>query len=194
MKKYYGLAVAAVMFLSGCALKEAPPLNYYSLDIGKMPVVEHSKYRNKVLKVAYPKPLTEKLTDRISFSYSSSDRGIYQNSQWSNTLEKLLEGNIIAALQQSRLFKAVLPYSSTAGVDLRLESMIYDFSHHVRGDASYAVVSIEFALIDTHTGKLIKTKRFSYRENTRTTDAKGYVEASNIILHRMGKDLINWLK
>jgi cholesterol transport system auxiliary component len=194
MKKYYGLAVAAVMFLSGCALKEAPPLNYYSLDIGKMPVVEHSKYRNKVLKVAYPKPLTEKLTDRISFSYSSSDRGIYQNSQWSNTLEKLLEGNIIAALQQSRLFKAVLPYSSTAGVDLRLESMIYDFSHHVRGDASYAVVSIEFALIDTHTGKLIKTKRFSYRENTRTTNAKGYVEASNIILHRMGKDLINWLK
>jgi cholesterol transport system auxiliary component len=194
MKRYYGLAVTAALLLSGCALKEAPPMNYYSLTIGNIPVVQHSKYQNKVLKVSYPKPLTEKLTDRISFSYSSSDRGVYQNSQWSNTLEKLLEGNIITALQQSRLFKAVLPYSSTAGVDLRLESMIYDFSHHVRGDASYAVVSMEFALIDTHTGMLIKTKRFSYREDTHTTDARGYVEASNKILHRLGVDLITWLK
>jgi cholesterol transport system auxiliary component len=192
--KNYGLAVAAALFVSGCAMKEAPPMNYYSLKISDVPVVTHSKYRNKVLKVSYPKPLTEKLTDKISFSYSSSDRGVYQNSQWSNTLENLIEGNIITALQQSRLFKAVLPYSSTAGVDLRLESMIYDFSHHVRGDASYAVVSIEFALIDTYTGKLIKTKRFSYREDTRTTDAKGYVEASNKILHRLGVDLITWLK
>jgi cholesterol transport system auxiliary component len=194
MKRYYGLVVAAGLLLSGCALKEAPPMSYYSLNIGDVPVVEHSKYRDKVLKVAYPKPLTEKLTDKISFSYSSRDRGVYQNSQWSNTLEKLVEGNIITALQQSRLFKAVLPYSSTAGVDFRLESMIYDFSHHVRGDASYAVVSIEFALIDTYTGKLVKTKRFSYREDTPTTDARGYVEASNKILHRLAHDLIIWLK
>jgi len=194
MRRDYGMVVAAALFLGGCTLKEAPPLNYYSLNIGKVPFVVHSKYRSRVLKVAYPKPLTEKLTDRISFSYSSSDKGVYRNSQWSNTLGKLLEGNIIAALQQSRLFKAVLPYSSTAGIDLRLESMIYDFSHHVRGDASYAVVSMEFALIDTHTGKLIKTKRFSYREDTRTADARGYVEASNKILHRLGVDLVTWLK
>jgi len=194
MKIYYSLLAVIALGLSGCALKETPPMNYYSLDIGKMPVVQHSKYATKVLKVSYPKPLTQKLTDRIRFSYSSSDRGVYQNSQWSNTLEKLIEGNIITALQQSRLFKAVLPYSSTAGDDLRLESMIYDFSHHVRGNESYAVVSIEFALIDTHTGQLIRTKRFSYREETRTTNAKGYVEATNKILHRLGVDLINWFK
>ena len=68
MKYYLSMFVTLLFVLSGCALKEAPPMNYYSLHIGKMPVVQHSKYANKVLKVSYPKPLTEKLTDRIRFS------------------------------------------------------------------------------------------------------------------------------
>jgi len=188
------ILVGAALLLSGCALKEAPPMKNYTLDAGTVSAVERGKYRDKVLKVSYPQVLKEKVTDKMSFSYSSSDRGVYVNSQWSNNLEKLIEGNIIAVLQQSRLFKAVLPYASTAGEDLRLESMIYDFSHHIRGDASYAVVSIQFALIDTETGRLIKTKRFSYRENTPTVDAQGYAQATNRALHRLSVDLIAWLK
>jgi len=182
------------LLLSGCAMKEAPPMKNYTLDAGNVPVVKAGKYRTKVLKVSYPQTLKEKITDKMSFSYSSSDRGVYVNSQWSNNLEKLIEGNIIAVLQQSGLFKAVLPYASTAGEDLRLESMIYDFSHHVRGDDSYAVISIQFALIDTDTGRLIKTKRFSYREDTPTVDAKGYAQAANKAFERLSNDLILWLK
>jgi cholesterol transport system auxiliary component len=186
--------VVGMLLLSGCAVKEAPPIKNYTLDAGSVPVVQISKYKNKVLKVSYPQTLKEKITDKMCFSYSSSDRGVYLNSQWSNNLEKLIGGNIITILQKSRLFKAVLPYASTAGEDLRLESMIYDFSHHIRGDASYAVISIQFALIDTDTGRLIKTKRFSYREDTPTMDAAGYAKATNKALHRLSRDLVNWLK
>jgi cholesterol transport system auxiliary component len=183
-----------LLALGGCAMKEAPPLKSYTLDAGKIPAIATQKYRNKVLKVSYPQTLKEPVTDRIAFSYSSSDRGYYQNSQWSNDLGKLLQGSIIETLQRSRIFKAVLPYASTAGEDLRLESTIYDFSHHIRGDASYAVVSVGFSLIDTQTGKLIRTKRFSYREPTPTVNAQGYVMATNRALHRLSLDLIRWLQ
>ncbi len=182
------------LFLSGCALKEAPPMKQYTLNAGNVPTVQSSKYRTKVLKVSYPQTLKEKVTDKMCFSYSSSDRGVYVNSQWSNNLEKLIEGNIITVLQQSGLFKAVLPYASTAGEYLRLESMIYDFSHHVRGDDSYAVISIQFTLIDSDTGRLIKTKRFSYREDTLTVDAQGYAQATNKAFGRLSTDLVLWLK
>ena len=174
-------------------MKEAAPIKIYTLNAGKAPVASTNKYRTKVLKVSFPQTLKEKITEKMRFSYSSSDYGVYQNSEWSNSLEKLVHGSVIEALQESRLFKAVLPYASTASEDLRLESIIYDLSHHIRGEDSYAVVSIEFSLINSDTGNLIKTTRLSYREDTPTVNAKGYVEATNRAMAKLTKDLIVWL-
>ena len=188
------LFTVVVLLSAGCAFKQAAPMKTYTIDAGEVPKVTSAIYKDKVLKVSYPQTLKEKMTDRMSFSYSSSDRGVYQNSEWSNAVEKLVQGSVIEILQQSGMFKAVLPYASTAGEDYRLESLIYDFSHHIRGDDSYAVVSIAFSLIDTHTGKLVKTKRFSYKEETPTVDASGYVAATNVAMHRLANDLVQWLK
>ena len=193
MKMRYGTGLVLALLLAGCTPKSTP-VTYYTLEAGPVTPVTHSAYRNRVLKVSYPMAVKEKVTDKMHFSYSFKDSGTYQNSQWSNNLGKLLEGVIIAALEQSRIFKAVLPYASTVNADYRLEPLIYDFSHHVRGDASYAVVSIQFSLIDTNSGKLLKTKRFSYREPTPTVDANGYAVATNRIMTRMTDDLVAWLK
>jgi len=196
MKHRYGLALVLMVLLimSGCALKEAAPMKIYTLDAGDVSPVVSSRYKKSVLKVSYPQTLKEKMSDKMCFSYSSSDRGVYLNSEWSNAVEKLVQGSVIEILQQSRLFKAVLPYASTAGEDYRLESMIYDFSHHLRGDDSYAIVSIEFTLVDSYTGKLVKSRRFSYKEPTPTVDASGYVIATNKAMHRLAHDLVLWLK
>jgi cholesterol transport system auxiliary component len=191
-KKFF--LIVSLFVLSGCSLKEAAPLKVYTLDSGNVTPVAYSNYRNKTIKVSYPQTLKEKLTNGMAYSYSSSERGEYLNSQWSNNAGKLIQGNIIQVLVQSRIFKAVLPYESTAGEDLRLESTVFAFSHHVRGEASYAIVSIQFSLINTDSGKLIKTKRFSYRENTQTLDARGYVEATNRAMARLSRDLVEWLR
>ena len=192
IKKFFLLV--SLLILSGCSIKEAAPLKVYTLDAGSVSSVSHSNHRWQTIKVSYPQALKDTLTNGMAYSYSSSERGVYQNSQWSNNAGKLLQGNIIQILTQSRIFKAVLPYESTAGEDLRLESIVFDFSHHVRGDSSYAVVSIQFNLINTDSGKLIKTKRFSYKENTQTLDARGYVEATNRAMTRLSRDLVEWLR
>ncbi len=191
-KKFF--LIVSLFVLSGCSLKEAAPLKVYTLNSGTVAPVSHSKHRHQTIKVSYPQALKEKLSNGMSYSYSSSERGEYQNSQWSNNAGKLIQGNIIQILVQSRIFKAVLPYESTAGEDLRLESTVFDFSHHVRGEASYAIVSIQFNLINTNSGKLIKTKRFTYKENTQTLDARGYVEATNRAMVRLSRDLVVWLR
>jgi len=192
MKKV--LIVVTLLLLAGCSMKEAEPLKVYTFSLKNISPIPHSAHRAQTIKVAYPQTAKEKLTAKMSYSYSSSERGYYQNSKWSNNLGKLLQGSVMEALTESRLFKAVLPYESTAEEDLRLEATIFDFSHHVRGNASYAVISIQFSLIDTDSGKLIKTKRFSDREDTVTTDAKGYVEATNRAMERVVNDLVAWLR
>lgn len=175
-------------------MKEAPVMKTYTLVVPTVTPLASSPYKNKVLKVSYPLILKEKLNDKMHYSYSLSDRGVYLNSRWSNDLGKLLQGSMIHVLTQSRLFKVVLPFASNVEEGLRLESSIFDFSHHVRGEASYAIVSIQYTLMNAQTGKLIKTKRFSYKEHTTTTDARGYVEATNKIMSRLSRDLLVWLR
>jgi len=186
--------IVSLFVLSGCSLKEAAPLKVYTLDAGNISPVNYSDHRHQTIKISYPQSLKDRLTNGMSYSYSGSERGEYENSKWSNNVGKLIQGNIIQILVQSRTFKAVLPYASTAGEDLRLESTVFDFSHHIRGEASYAIVSIQFNLINTDSGKLIKTKRFSYKKNTQTLDARGYVEATNRAMVRLSRDLVAWLR
>ncbi|WP_294950868.1 ABC-type transport auxiliary lipoprotein family protein [Sulfurovum sp.] len=190
----YIMLVLSFFLLSGCSFKEAPVMKVYSLLIPHVSPVSGGEYRNKILKVSYPVGLGEKLTDGMLYSYSLSDSGEYLNSRWSNNIGRLLQGSMIQILSQSRLFKVVVPYTSNIEENLRLESTIFDFSHHVRGKASYAVVSIQFTLTNAETGKLLKVKRFSYRENTPTIDAKGYAEATNRIMVKLSRDLVRWLK
>lgn len=166
----------------------------YSFVVPSVSPVSHARYRNKILKVSYPIALSEKQTDDMYYSYSLSERGAYLNSRWANNVGRMLQGTVIQVLSEAKLFKVVVPFSSDVEENMRLESTVFDFSHHVRGEASYAVVSIQFTLMNAETGKLVKARRFSYREPTTTTNAKGYAEATNRIIVKLSHDLIEWLR
>lgn len=193
MYKRWMAAGAALLMLAGCVGREAPPVTYYVLEVPQVTKAAYSPYKTKVVKVAFPESLRESISDRMLYSYSAQDRGSYLNSRWANNLGKMLQGVLIETLERSGAFKAVLPYSSTATEDVRIEPFIYDISHHIRGDRSVAVVSVEISVIDTYTGKLIKTRRFRYEEPTPTVDARGYVTATNRILKRFSRDVLRFL-
>jgi len=53
---------------------------------------------------------------------------------------------------------------------------------------------MQFTLIDGDTGKLLKSKKFSYKEPTLSLDAEGYVIATNRVLNRLSQDLLLWIK
>ena len=194
MRKIKPLAYAVIVTgLLGCSTKE-PAMKVYSLDVTPVNVVQSSTYKSKSIKVIYPQALKNKITQKMHFSYSSIDRGTYQNSEWSNNMSRLLQGTFIEVLDESRLFKAVLSDTSTAREDYRLETNIFAFEHRVRGSKSHAVVSIQFNLISAETGRMAKSKRFSYIEITPTIDAKGYVTATNRAVSKLSKDLVVWLR
>ena len=188
------ITVVMVLIMAvGCSSK-VTPLKSYTLQTPQTKNMSHPAFKNKSIMVMQPQSLKEKLSQKMYFSYSPAEQGAYLNSRWSNDLGKLVQGTLIDILQGSGMFKGVISYASTAKADYRLESTVYDFSHHVRGQSSHAIVSIDFALVSTDTGKLIKSKRFSYMEETPTVDAEGYVTASNKALERLSNDLLMWLK
>jgi len=188
----YVAPLALVMTLVGCT--QAPTMKIYSLEVPKVEAMTTSSYKNKVVKVTFPYSLREQMSEKMNFSYSDSDYGTYLNSEWSNNMSKLLQGTIIDILSNSKVFKAVLADNSTLKENYRLESNIFSFEHRVRGKESYADVSMQFTLIDADTGKLVKSKRFSYTEPTPSVDAQGYAKATNRVMRRLGKDLVAWIK
>lgn len=191
MSRVYSLVFA--LLLVGCTTKQ-PPLEYYTIEAPSIKPITFSKYKTKVLKVLYPQSLGIPLGEKMQFSYSAQERGVYQKSQWSTAIMKLLEGVVIETLEESKLFKAVTTYSSTATEDYRLESKVFAFSHRVRGSISEAVVSIDFTLVDASHAKLLKSKRFTYVIPTKSMDAQGYAEATNKAIGRLGQALVVWLK
>ena len=176
------------------ACTKAPALKVYTLQVPQIKAQSSSRFKHKVIKVSYPQSLREQMSQKMNFSYSMNDRGTYQNSEWSNHISKLLQGTIIDVLEHAKVFKAVVSNSSTLKENYRLESNIFAFEHRVRGTQSHAVISVQFTLINADTGRLVKSKRFSYRETTSSIDAQGYATATNIAIARLSKDLLIWLK
>ena len=184
--------LSLIVAITACT--KAPALKVYTLQVPQVKVQNSSTFKHKVIKVSYPQSLREQMSQKMNFSYSMNDRGTYQNSEWSNHMSKLLQGTIIDVLEHSKVFKAVVSDSSTLKENYRLESNIFAFEHRVRGTQSHAVISVQFTLINADTGKLVKSKRFSYREETSSIDAQGYAKATNVAIARLSKDLLDWLK
>jgi len=169
-------------------------LKVYSLNVPSVGMVQSSSYRSKNVKVTYPQSLREQMSQKMNFSYSINDRGTYQNSEWSNDMSKLLQGTFIEVLDSAKLFKVVLSDTTTLKENYRLESNVFAFEHSVRGTQSHAIISVQFTLINADTGKLVKSKRFSYREETPSVDAKGYAKATNVAITKLSQDLVGWLR
>jgi cholesterol transport system auxiliary component len=189
----YILWILIFLSLQGCSIKESS-MKVYTLDGNTDFKAYSNRFKNKIIKVSYPQSLKEKMSQNMQFSYSDLEQGSYQNSEWSNNLGQLLQGIFIQTLQQSGLFKGVTSYTSIMQEDYRLESTVFDFSHRVRGSASHAFVTVQFSLIETDSGKMVKSKLFNYAVPTTTTDANGYVNATNIAISRLNRDLIAWLE
>lgn len=185
------LSILIIISLWGCS--KLPSLETYTIEMPYIKSKQNAKYKNKIVKVAYPKSLKDTLTQNMDFTYSSSERGNYQNSQWSNNLAKLIQGATIELLANSDIYKSVISDNSTIKENYTVESTIFAFYHSLQNNQSKAIVSIEYRLIDSTDNTLIKTKRFSYSENTTSTDAKGYANATNKAMKRLGDDLLEWL-
>ena len=187
MKK---LLVIPALFFIGCSSKNVT-LNQYSIKSYEHTYINSSKYKNKTIKVMYPKFLSNIDSTKIKYSYSSIEEGFYENSEWSSDLGDMIQSVLIKSL--SNLFKGVFLNSSIVNSDYILETTVYDFSHHVRGNESYSIVSIQASLIDKHTGRLIKSKKFYHKEFTDTTNAVGYIKSVNNNYQKITIKIIDWL-
>ena len=99
-----------------------------------------------------------------------------------------------AALEKSDRFGAVISSTSASEADFLVESTLYDFSHHINGDAtSDGVVRVRFYLINNTTKKVMATEEFVSRVPATSLNARGAAVALNKAAINISRELTHWL-
>ena len=176
------------LLLSGCTSKT---LHLYTLDAAAgTPRVPP---RFNTLRVDYPKGIEDGMSDRIYFRSSDLSRSYYRQSQWTQTLNRILMANLLETFRRSGIARHVIDYASQADADYELESTVYRFEQILDGERSFAEISIGLRLLRSDTKTLIAQKIFTARVPCPTTDARGFVRAANDALTKLGAQMVHWL-
>ncbi|WP_456412264.1 ABC-type transport auxiliary lipoprotein family protein [Thiolapillus sp.] len=187
------LILGMLLLLPACAREILPPVTEYTLA----PVLQMPASSGKPLSMSIKlSPIVASQvfsTTDLYYGEAGFSRNRYAYSRWEDTPVNMLQLVLQDGLEQSGLFRAVLPSSSMAEADVLLETTLFDFSQHLQPDGgSVAVVRMRFYLMHEQ-GRLLASKEFESRVATRTTDAKGAVAAINTAVANIVQDLVLWL-
>ncbi|BAO43818.1 ABC-type transport auxiliary lipoprotein family protein [Thiolapillus brandeum] len=185
----------AVLVLSACAGTPQPPVTEYALSPGITLTKPPQPLLPLTLRLAPLSASQMYLSTNIYYVDDAYRRNPYAYSRWVDAPVRMLQLVLQDGLEQSGLFKAVLPSTSMLVADLRLETTIYDFSHHLEPDGkSEAVVRLGFHLLDAHKAQLLASRQFEVRIPAVSRNAEGAVMAMNQAVAALLPQLADWLR
>jgi cholesterol transport system auxiliary component len=183
--------------LTGCLTKTDPPADVYTISPewnNHRTQVDRQKKSPLIIKLS-PIRATQAFTGtEILYSDSQYSWNSYVYSRWNDTPVKLLQTLFQINIEESGLFKAVVPPTSVSKADLLLESTLLNLSHHINNDGtSEGIIRIRFYLIDNTTRTVTATKEFVSKVAASAKNAKGAVGALNKAATNVAHDLVTWL-
>lgn len=181
--------------LTACISQSLPPANVYTISPEwDNPTIKQSLSNELVIKLAPVRATQEFTGTQIFYKDSQYERNSYAYSRWNDSPVRLLLTLFHVGIENSGLFKAMVPSTSVSKADLLLESTLLEFSHHIKSnDRSEGVVRVRFYLIDNRSKRVISTKEFVSRVGAITENAHGGVDALNKATINIAKQLVNWL-
>lgn len=194
MIKFILLAVLLGLF-SGCSIKDVTkPIVKYTIEDTSQ-IIKETNQVNKILKISKLKSPKYIQTNNIWYKKPSFEVSSYLYSRWNQDFTHLIEKNISNSIYRSRLFKSMFTRHSKMKSDLILEGEIIDAKQVVDSTGiSSTVLSIRLYLIKSNDSSIISTKEFNYSETDRKTNASSAIVAFNVMVKKLNKDVVLWLK
>lgn len=186
--------VVLTLFFSGCIniTTTLPAYTNYALSMKDTKPILQEKTNNKSLRVAEPSSTASLNTHMILYSKDDLLLQNYELSKWIDKPTKMLQELITDKLYNQSRFKHISKYKTKFISDYTLQSELVTFKQQFIGNESYGRLKIRFYLSKHGTSKVI-SKQFSYNIRTKTSNARGAVEALNIAANKMLDDMVDWL-
>lgn len=119
-------------------------------------------------------------TDRLEF---------FANSEWIDTPARMLAPLIVAAVERSDAFRAVVQTPSTVAGDMRLDIEILRLQHEFLSTPSHVRFTLRAYLVDSKTRRVIASREFNASAPSASENPQGGVVAANQAVRTVLNDL-----
>ena len=183
-----GLCAALCVLLAGCgALRPSatPPAFFHSLDRAriKAPVATTAPTTllnsAPTLLVSPPHAASGYDSQRIIFVREAHKLEYYAHNEWIDTPPRMLAPLIVAAVETSGAFRAVVATPSAAAGDLRLDTEIIRLQHDFGSRPSGVRFTLRAYLVDSTTRRILAWREFDETVTALSEDPSGGVVAAN---------------
>ena len=197
MKNILKLAALLILLLaSGCsALLPKPPINtaYYALisDTAKAQAgkIVDSKSALPTLVVNMPKAAAGFDTRRMIYTRTAHQLEYFARNEWVDTPSYMLQPLMVAAIEQTQAFNAVLPKLAAVKTDLRLESEMLGLLQDFNSKPSVVRFTLRATIIDNASGKVVALREFTNQVTAASDNPIGGVKAANQAVNIVLKQL-----
>lgn len=118
-------------------------------------------------------------TTRIAYSTSEFEISYYGVNEWADTPANLLSSLIVANMENTGLFSAVVSSNSPAITNLALDTELLSLTHNLVNNKSELTMSVRMHLVDLRKRTIISSDTFTTTENTPGNDPYSAVAATN---------------
>jgi cholesterol transport system auxiliary component len=197
-------AALALLSLAGCGALSpttTPPPAFYALD--SLPVAQPPQAapaapasRPPALPAAAPTLVVNPPraaagfdSQRIIYVREPHKLEYFANSEWVEPPARMLGTLLVAALENSRGFSAVVLAAGSAAGDLRLDTEVVRLQQEFQTRPSRVAFTLRATLVDDKTRRVLAVRQFDAAEAAPSEDAYGGVVAANRAVRKVLDDL-----
>lgn len=145
--------------------------------------------RNAVIVVAEPRSQAGYATVRMAYMKRDYALDYFANSQWADTPARMLQPLLVAALEATGHYAAVLRAPAAVAAGLRVDTEVVHMEQVFVTQPSRMRIAVRVQLIDPQRGQVLGTRLFDVNAAAPTDDAYGGVRAANQMLTPLLKDV-----
>lgn len=196
-----GVLALAALLLSGCSLllpANSPPPTLFSFDrpepILSPPPAAPGKTDAPTLIVGIPRAAPGFDSYQIVYIRKPHAFEYFRQSQWVDTPANMLASLLVAALERSGEFSAVIQSPTSAVGQLRLDVEIVRLQHEFLMLPSQAHFTVRTHLLNTMTREVIAWREFDAIVPSSSEDPYGVVIAANSAVRVVIKEIVDFCR
>lgn len=185
-----------IILLTGCAVKQ-PYITEYKIEIEEFQKNKNAqKCKDKTLKINQAFSDHTLMGTKMNYVVGKHKQYPFSKARWSTPVNQMVSFHLTNMINQLDIFKSVQSYKSITKDDYILQSNIIDFKQYFSEDlkSSYVKAVVQISLIDNYTNKIIDSKTFTSKIDTKTLDSYGGVQSLNKALLEILKDSSLWIR
>ncbi len=177
--------------LAGCAGLPSPPAAIQTYVLSASSSAPRRGPAPPLL-VATPRAMAGYDRPGIAYRRSATRLDYYAASAWADEPARLVEPLLVAALEASGGFEAVMPPGTGLPARLRLDTEIMRIEHERLAPPGQGRVTLRARLVDPDRGRILDTRIFDALVPSQSDDAEGAVTAIDAALGRVLEQVVDF--